>query len=66
MENTKRNVAAEVKAHRQEAAAYFQRMERRLEAIDHLVTAAAEVSHCAVADPHRSPARAARERAVTE
>ena len=42
MENTKHNVGAEVKAHRDESAANFNRLERRLEAIDHLVTAAAE------------------------
>jgi hypothetical protein len=42
MENTKQNIAAEVKAHREEAAAYFDRMERRLEAIDHLIGASAE------------------------
>jgi hypothetical protein len=42
MENTKQNIASEVKAHREEAAAYFDRMERRLEAIDHLITVAAE------------------------
>ena len=42
MENTKHNVGAEVKAHRDESAVNFDRMERRLEAIDHLITIAAE------------------------
>jgi hypothetical protein len=42
MENTKHNVGAEVKAHRDESAANFDRLERRLEAIDHLITVAAE------------------------
>jgi hypothetical protein len=42
MENTKHNVGAEVKAHRDESAANFARLERRLEAIDHVLTAAAE------------------------
>ena len=42
MENTKQNVAAEVKAHREEAVVHFDRMERRLEAIDHLIALASE------------------------
>lgn len=42
MENTKHNVGAEVKAHRDESAVNFDRIERRLEAIDHLITVAAE------------------------
>jgi septal ring factor EnvC (AmiA/AmiB activator) len=42
MENTRNNVAAEVKAHREESATNFDRIERRLEAIDHMVAAAAE------------------------
>jgi hypothetical protein len=42
MENTKHNVGAEVKAHRDESAANFDRLERRLEAIDHLISVAAE------------------------
>jgi hypothetical protein len=42
MENTKHNVGAEVKAHRDESAVYFDRMDRRLEAIDHVLTVAAE------------------------
>jgi hypothetical protein len=37
MENTKHNVGAEVKAYREESAANFDRMERRLEAIDHMI-----------------------------
>ena len=42
MEHTKHDVGAEVKAHRDESAANFDRLERRLEAIDHVVSAAAE------------------------
>lgn len=42
MENTKQNVAGEVKAHGEEAAVHFDRMERRLEAIDHLIAVASE------------------------
>lgn len=42
MEYTKHSVAAEVKAHREESAVHFERLEQRLEAIDHLVSAAAE------------------------
>ena len=42
MENTKQNVAVEVRAHGEEAAVHFDRMERRLEAIDHLITVAPE------------------------
>ena len=42
MENTRTNVAAEVKAHREESAANFDRMDRRLDAIDHTVAGAAE------------------------
>ena len=37
MENTRNNVAAEVKAHRDESTANLGRIERRLEAIDHLL-----------------------------
>src|SRR3954452_11341094 len=37
MENTRHNVGAEVKAHREESAANFGRIERRLEAIDHIL-----------------------------
>ena len=42
MENTKNNVGAEVKAHREESTANFDRLERRLEAIDHMVAASVE------------------------
>jgi hypothetical protein len=42
MENTKQKVAVDVKAHGEEAAVHFDRMERRLEAIDHLITIASE------------------------
>ena len=39
MEQTKHDVANEVKAHREESADNFDRVERRLEAIDHLLGA---------------------------
>lgn len=42
MENTRNNVGAEVKAHREESTANFDRIERRLEAIDHMLAAASE------------------------
>jgi hypothetical protein len=42
MESTKQNIGAEVKAHRGESAVNFDRIERRLEAIDHLLAASAE------------------------
>lgn len=42
MENTKHNVGAEVRAHREESTANFHRIERRLEAIDHLLGIAAD------------------------
>ena len=42
MQNTKENVGAELKANREESAANFDRLERRLEAIDHMVSIAAE------------------------
>jgi hypothetical protein len=42
MENTKHNIGAEVKAYRAESSANFDRLERRLEAIDHLVAASSE------------------------
>jgi hypothetical protein len=42
MENTRNNVAAEVKAHREESAVNFDRIERRLEAIDHMLATSAE------------------------
>ncbi len=42
MENTRNNVGAEVRAHREESTANFHRMERRLEAIDHLLGIAAD------------------------
>ncbi|MEP6622749.1 MAG: hypothetical protein ABJE47_25735 [bacterium] len=37
MENTKNNLGAEVKAHREETAANFDRLERRLEGIERLM-----------------------------
>lgn len=55
MENTKNNVGAEVKAHREESASNFERVERRLDAIDHMLAAEAD---------HR--ARAVRRQARTE
>ena len=42
MENTKNNVGEQVKAYREESAAYFERLDRRLEAIDHLMGASSE------------------------
>jgi hypothetical protein len=42
MEHTKHDVGAEVKAHREESASNFVRLEQRLEAIDHLLSAAAD------------------------
>lgn len=39
MEHTKHSVGAEVKAHREESATNFERLEQRLEAIDHVVSA---------------------------
>jgi hypothetical protein len=42
MQNTRDNVAAEVKAHREESTANFDRIERRLEAIDHVVSISSE------------------------
>ena len=43
MENTKHNIGAEVKAYRTESTVNFDRIERRLDAIDHMVGTAAEV-----------------------
>jgi len=42
MENTKHNVVREVKAHREQTAASFDRLERRLEALDHLLEASSD------------------------
>jgi hypothetical protein len=42
LEHTKDTVAAEVKAHRGESAANFERIELRLEAIDHMLARSAE------------------------
>lgn len=42
MENTKHNIGAEVKAHREESTANFDRIERRLEALDHMLALHAE------------------------
>ena len=36
MEHTKHDVAKEVKAHREESAANFERLSRRLDAMDHI------------------------------
>src|SRR2546423_5560220 len=47
MENTKHNVGAEVKAYREESTVNFDRLERRLQAIDHLMAASSD---------HRLPA----------
>ena len=42
MEHTRDDVTEAVKAHREESAANFERLEQRLEAIDHVVSAAAD------------------------
>ena len=42
MENTKHNIGSEVKAYREETSANFDRLERRLEAIDHVLSALSE------------------------
>ena len=42
MENTKHNIGAEVKAYHDESTVNFDRLERRLEAIDHMVSMAAD------------------------
>jgi hypothetical protein len=42
MENMRNNVGAEVKGYREETTANFDRLERRLEAIDHLIARASE------------------------
>src|SRR5882672_3509525 len=42
MENTKHNIGAEVKAYREESSANFDRLQRRLEAIDHMIGVSAE------------------------
>ncbi len=41
-EHTRDNVAKQVKAHRQESSANFDRIERRLEAIDHMLALTAD------------------------
>lgn len=38
MEDTKSNVGAEVRSHREESASNFARIEQRLETLDHLMT----------------------------
>ena len=38
MENTRTNVGAEVRSHREESTHNFARMERQLEALDHMIT----------------------------
>jgi hypothetical protein len=42
MENMRNNVGAEVKGYREESVANFDRLERRLEAIDHLIALSSE------------------------
>jgi hypothetical protein len=37
MENAKDTVGTEIKAHREESAVHFERLERRLDAIDHVL-----------------------------
>ncbi len=45
MENTKSNVGAEVRSYRVESAANFARIERQLEALDHMITDYMEFKH---------------------
>jgi hypothetical protein len=66
MENTKHNVGAEVKAHRDESTANFDRLERRLEAIDHVITAAAEQRVRATRWQSRTERRLARLEVATD
>jgi hypothetical protein len=42
MEVTKYTIGADVKAHREESAANYDRIERRLEAIDHMLAASSD------------------------
>ncbi|MEP6619416.1 MAG: hypothetical protein ABJE47_08875 [bacterium] len=42
MENTRNNVGAELKAYHEESTMHFDRLERRLDAIDHMVSMATD------------------------
>ena len=57
MENTKNNIGAEVKSHHEESTANFDRLERRLEAIDHMVSIAMEFREVANRRQHRTDRR---------
>lgn len=57
MENTKHNVGAELKTGREEAAKSFAELNRRLEAIDHLVSAELERSERVVRWQRRTERR---------
>ena len=60
MENTKHNIGAEVKAYHQESTANFDRLERRLEAIDHMVGMSADFRQVANRRQVRTDRRLAR------
>jgi hypothetical protein len=48
MEDTKSNVGAEVRSHREESASNFARIEQRLEALEHLMTDSMEFKQTAL------------------
>lgn len=60
MENTKTNVGAEVRSYREESASSFARMERQLEALDHMLTDYMEFKQQAARRHHRTARRIAR------
>ncbi len=60
MENTKHNIGAEVKAYHEESTANFDRLERRLEAIDHMVGMSADFRQVANRRQVRTDRRLAR------
>jgi hypothetical protein len=53
MENTKSNVGAEVRCHREESAVNFARIEQRLDGIDHVLTDFMEYKQKASRVQHR-------------
>jgi hypothetical protein len=57
MENTRSNVGAEVKSHREESTQNFARMERQLEALDHMITDYMEFKQKAARWRHRTERR---------
>lgn len=57
MENTKSNVGAEVRSYREESASNFARIERQLEALDHLFTDYMEFKQQASRRHHRTTRR---------